>query len=33
MKPSVVNGIQKAGTKVFTNMEDLTAYINAKGAK
>jgi hypothetical protein len=33
MKPSVVVGIQKAGTKVFTSMEELTAYINAKGAK
>lgn len=31
LKPSVINGIQKSGTKVFTNLDDLIAYIRSKG--
>ncbi|MFM0592161.1 MULTISPECIES: hypothetical protein [Paraburkholderia] len=32
LKPSVVNGIQNSGTKVFTNMNDLLSYVKSKGA-
>jgi hypothetical protein len=31
LKPSVIKGIQNAGTKVFTNLNDLIAYIKSKG--
>ena len=31
LKPSVINGIQNAGTKVFNNIDDLLSYIKSKG--
>jgi len=31
LKPSVIRGIQISGTKVFTSLEDLLAYIKSKG--
>ncbi|WP_133248100.1 hypothetical protein [Comamonas sp. JNW] len=31
LKPSVVKGIQRSGTKVFSNLDDLVSYIKSKG--
>jgi hypothetical protein len=31
LKPSVVKGIQRSGTKVFSNLDDLISYIKSKG--
>jgi hypothetical protein len=31
LKPSVIKGMQSSGTKVFTNLDELVAYIKSKG--